>query len=268
LEATQETKTPFSLAGKVAIVTGAARGIGRAIAEAFVEADVSHVVCADVLADALAETEEGEQISTSVLDVADEAGWQSLVKATIEAHGKIDILINNAGVLTFGGIESTELADFQHVMNVNVQGVFLGMRTVVPHMKANRRGVIINTSSSSGFLGTNFVGVYSASKFAVRGLTRSAAMELGLHGIRVNSIHPGGVDTLMTNPLGEDFGALDRKMSWTPMQRYSRPMEVARGFVYLASDAASYCNGAELQIDGGMTAGVYFPGLPGSPENP
>ncbi len=268
MQATQENTSPFSLSGKVAIVTGAARGIGRAIAEAFVAADVSHVVCADILADTLAEIEEGDQISTSVLDVTDEAGWRSLVKATIEAHGKIDILVNNAGVLTFGGVESTELADFQRVMNVNVQGVFLGMRTVAAHMKANRRGVIINTSSSSGFGGTNFLGVYSASKFAVRGLTRSAAMELGLHGVRVNSIHPGGVDTHMTNPLGEDFGELDRKMDFTPMQRYSRPIEIARGFVYLASDAASYCNGAELQIDGGMTAGVYFPGLPGSPENP
>jgi len=268
LEAAQAHTSPYSLSGKVAIVTGAARGIGRAIIEAFVEADIAHVVCADVLADQLAEIEQGEQISTSVLDVTDEADWESTVDATLKTHGQIDILVNNAGVIAFGRIESTELADFRRMMDVNVQGVFLGMRAVTPHMKANRRGVIVNASSSSGFLGSNFIAAYSASKSAVRGLTRCGAMELGLHGIRVNSIHPASVDTGMTNPLGVDFETMNEQMGWMPAQRFSRPSEIARGFVFLASDAASYCNGAELQIDGGLTAGFYFPGLPGSPENP
>lgn len=258
----------FSLTGKVAIVTGAARGIGRAIAEAFVEADIRHVVCADVLAETLADIEESDRLSTAVHDVTDEAGWQSLVESTLDKYGQIDILVNNAGTLAYGGLESTDLADFQRVMDVNVRGVFLGMRAVIPHMKATRRGAIVNASSTSGLIASNFIGVYGASKFAVRGLTRTGAMELGLHGIRVNSIHPGGVDTPMTNPTGEDHEELHKRMPWVPLQRYSRPQEIARGVVFLASDAASYCNGAELQIDGGMAAGVYFPGMPGSPENP
>ena len=256
------------LKGKVAIVTGAARGIGRAIADAFIEADIQHVVCADVLADTLAEIEQDERISTAVLDVTDEDGWRSLVESTIENQGRIDILVNNAGILAYGGLENTDLADFRRLLDVNVLGVFLGMRAVIPHMKANRRGVIINSSSSSGFLSSNFIGAYSASKFAVRGLTRSGALELGLHGIRVNSIHPGGVDTHMTNPMGEDIEELSKRMPWVPLQRYSHPRETARSVAFLASDLASYCNGAELQIDGGMTAGIYFPGMPGSPDNP
>ena len=262
------TTSPFALTGKVAIVTGAARGIGRAIAEAFITADAQHVVCADILEDALAEIEHTNRLSTAVLDVADEAAWQSLVEATLEAHGRIDILVNNAGVLAYGTIADTEPADFRRVLEVNVIGVFLGMRAVIPHMKANRRGAIINTSSASGLLPSNFVGAYCASKFAVRGLTRTAALELGLHGVRVNSIHPGGVNTNMTNPLGESQEDMDKRLKFVPLQRYARPDEIAQGVVFLASDAASYCTGTELQIDAGMSAGLYFPGMPGSPEQP
>lgn len=258
----------FSLTGKVAIVTGAARGIGRAVAEAFIAADAQHIVCADILEDTLAEIETSDRLSTALLDVTDESNWQSVVETTIARHGQIDILVNNAGILAYGKVEDTEPAEFRRVMEVNVTGVFLGMRAVIPHMKANRRGVIINSSSTSGIVPNNFISAYGASKFAVRGLTRSAALELGLHGIRVNSIHPGGINTPMTNPTGEKHEDLAELMPWVPIQRYGKADEVAKGVLFLASDAASYCMGTELQIDGGMTAGTYFPGMPGSPENP
>ena len=260
--------SPYALTGKVAVVTGAARGIGRAIAQAFVAADAQHVVCADILEDALAEIEQTPRLSTAVLDVTDEAAWRAVVAATLETQGHIDVLVNNAGILAYGTMADMSPADFRRVLDVNVMGVLLGMQAVIPHMKANGRGSIINTSSASGMLPSNFVGGYAASKYAVRGLTRAAAMELGLHGIRVNSVHPGGVNTQMTNPLGRTQEELDEGYAFASLQRASTPDEIAHGVTYLASDAASYCSGTELVIDGGMTTGLYFSGLPGSPENP
>ena len=258
----------FALTGKVALVTGAARGIGRAIADAFLAAGVQHVVCVDILEDVLADIEQSERLSTVVLDVTDEAGWASVVGASLMRHGRIDVLVNNAGILGYGTITDTDPDDFRRVLDVNVTGVFLGMRAVAPHMKAQGRGAIVNTSSCSGLVPSNFIGAYAASKFAVRGLTRSAALELGLHGIRVNSIHPGGVNTPMTNPMGESEQELSKRMQRVPIQRYAKPVEIAKGVVFLASDAASYCMGTELLIDGGMTSGIYFEELPGSPQSP
>ena len=264
-----ETKSsPYALTGKVALVTGAARGIGRAIAQAFVAADVAHVVCADILEDTLAEIDQTPQLSTAVLDVTDRDQWRSVVDATLESQGRIDILVNNAGILAYGTVAETDPDEFRRLLEVNVIGVLLGMQAVIPHMKARGRGSIVNTSSASGMLPNNFVGAYSASKFAVRGLSRSAAMELGLHGIRVNSLHPGGVDTLMTNPMGQSREEVDKGYSFASLQRAASTEEIAHGVTYLASDAASYCSGTELVIDGGMTTGMYFRGLPGSPENP
>ncbi|HIG60747.1 MAG TPA: glucose 1-dehydrogenase [Gammaproteobacteria bacterium] len=258
--------TPFTLEGKVAIVTGAARGIGRAIAEAFVQAGAKHVVCTDVLGELLAEIEVTSQISTQILDVRDEAQWNALVTSVTASQGGIDILVNNAGILVFGTIEETPPDDFKRLLDVNITGTFLGMQAVIPVMKAAGSGAIVNTSSASGMLPSNFVGAYAASKYAVRGLTRAAALELGLHGIRVNSIHPGGVNTPMTNPAGQTQEEVDKAYAFVPLQRGCTVMEVAHGVTYLASDAASYCNGTELVIDGGMTAGIYFPGLPGAPQ--
>jgi len=190
------------------------------------------------------------------------------VNQTLADQGRIDVLVNNAGVLNFGTLADTGADEFRSMLEVNVMGVFLGMQAVIPHMKARGQGSIVNTSSASGMLPSNFIGAYAASKYAVRGLTRAAALELGLHGIRVNSVHPGGVNTPMTNPLEQTQEELDRSYHFVPAQRGSQPSEIAHGVTYLASDAASYCNGTELVIDGGMTAGVYFPGLPGSPQEP
>tara|TARA_B110001454_G_C12706492_1_gene428802 strand:- start:336 stop:1160 length:825 start_codon:yes stop_codon:yes gene_type:complete len=255
---------PHSLEGKIAIVTGAARGIGLAIANDFIKAGAKHVICADILKEELASIS-GPGLSTVELNVCEEQAWQVLVEKALSEHGGIDILVNNAGILSFGLIEDIKPNDFRRLMDVNVTGTFLGMQAVIPHMKAAGKGVIINTSSASGMMPSNFVSAYAASKFAVRGLSRAAALELGPHGVRVNTVHPGGVNTPMTNPGKAPQKDVDKGFGFVPMQRGCQPEEIARGVTYLASDAASYCNGTELVIDGGMTTGVYFPGLPGSP---
>ena len=259
---------PHSLQERVAVVTGAARGIGRAIVSEFIQAEVQHVVCADLLADELADLQRefGDRVTTLVHDITDAEGWQALVSQTLSAHGRLDILVNNAGILIFGTLEETAPEDFKRLMEVNVFGAFLGMQAVLPPMKQAKQGAIVNISSVSGVVPSNFVGAYSASKFAVRGLTRVAALEFGLDGIRVNSVHPGGVNTLMTNPMNVDRKEIDAIYNFVPLQRSSQPEEIARGVTYLASDAAAYCNGTELIIDGGMAAGLYFPGLPGAPQ--
>jgi 3alpha(or 20beta)-hydroxysteroid dehydrogenase len=255
---------PHSLEGRVAIVTGAARGIGLAIADDFIKAGAKHVICADILKEELA-CISGPGLSTVELDVCEEKAWQALVEKTLAEHGVIDILANNAGILSFGLIEDIKPDDFRRLMDVNVTGTFLGMQAVIPHMKATGKGVIVNTSSASAMMPSNFVSAYAASKFAVRGLSRAAALELGPHGVRVNTVHPGGVNTPMTNPGNAPQEDIDKGFGFVPMQRGCQPEEIARGVTYLASDASSYCNGTELVIDGGMTTGVYFPGLPGSP---
>ncbi len=255
---------PYSLSGRTAIVTGAARGIGQAIVAAFLEADASHVVAVDIDDEPLrAVAAEHEQVSAAVLDVTDETGWQALVAKTVAAQGSLDILANNAGILTFGLLEDLAPDEFRRVLEVNVTGVFLGIQAVAKVMRAAGRGAIVNTSSVSGISPNNATGAYAASKFAVRGLTRSAAMELGPAGVRVNSIHPGGVNTRMTNPMDSAEEDFDQRHHFVAMQRGARPKEIAQGVLYLASDAGSYCNGTELVIDGGMIAGHYFPGLPG-----
>ena len=261
-------RPPFTLNGKVAIVTGAAQGIGRAIAAAFVAADAQHVVCADIHQENLAQIEQTARLSTALLDVCDEAGWRRVVAETLDTQGRIDVLVNNAGVLAYGTIADIDPSELRRVLEVNVMGVLLGMQAVIPHMKAEGRGAIINTSSASAMRPSNFLGAYVASKFAVRGLSRSAAMELGLHGIRVNSVHPGGVNTPMSNPLGQSDEEVNKGYGFAALQRAATPEEIAYGVTYLASDAASYCSGTELVIDGGMANGLYFQGLPGSPENP
>jgi 3alpha(or 20beta)-hydroxysteroid dehydrogenase len=255
---------PHSLEGRIAIVTGAARGIGLAIANDFIKAGAKHVICADILKEELASISE-PGLSTVELNVCEEKAWQVLMEKALSEHGGIDILVNNAGILSFGLIEDIKPNDFRRLMDVNVTGTFLGMQAVIPHMKAAGKGVIINTSSASGMMPSNFISAYAASKFAIRGLSRAAALELGPHGVRVNTVHPGGVNTPMTNPDKAPQKDVDKGFGFVPMQRGCQPEEIARGVTYLASDAASYCNGTELVIDGGMTSGVYFPGLPGSP---
>jgi 3alpha(or 20beta)-hydroxysteroid dehydrogenase len=254
------------LEGKVAIVTGGARGMGAATCRLFV-AEGARVVIADVL------EEQGEALARQLgdaerfmrLDVADEANWTRVAQATTEQFGRIDVLVNNAAVLVFGGITELSTRDFERAVSINLVGTFVGIRTIAPLMAAQRNGSIVNISSVDGLRGVNALAAYVSSKWGVRGLTKAAALELGHQGVRVNSIHPGGVNTAMSNPTGAPLDEVNKQYANVPMQRVGLPEEIARATLFLASDDASYCNGAELSVDGGMAAGAYYPGLPGAP---
>jgi 3alpha(or 20beta)-hydroxysteroid dehydrogenase len=254
------------LANKIAIITGGARGMGAQTCRLFVEEGAT-VVIADLLetdGQALAH-ELGDAASFRRLDVSSEEDWQKLVNETVERFGRIDVLVNNAAVLVFGAIEQLSKADFERALSINLTGTFLGIHTVAPFMRERRCGSIVNISSVDGLRGVNALAAYVSSKWGVRGLTKVAALELGPHGVRVNSVHPGGVDTQMSNPTGASREELAGQYRQVPLQRIGAPEEIARATLFLASDDASYCNGSELSVDGGAAAGSYYEGLPGSP---
>jgi 3alpha(or 20beta)-hydroxysteroid dehydrogenase len=252
--------------GKVAIISGGARGLGGATTR-LLAAEGAKVVIAVVLdADGL---QLAKEIGGAALychhDVTDEASWQSLVAQARQQFDRIDILVNAAGVVFFGTVVDTPKAEFERVLAVNLVGTFLGMKSVGPTMMAQRKGAIINFSSVDGMKGTNAMGAYAASKWGVRGLSKVAAMELGLHGIRVNSIHPGGINTMMGNPGGLRGAELNQPYQRQPIQRIGEPEEIARTCLFLASDEASYICGTEIIVDGGMVCGFYQDMLPGAP---
>lgn len=249
---------------KVAIVTGAARGQGEAEARRFV-AEGAKVLLGDVLDDqgqAVAD-DLGANATYQHLDVSAEADWERAVKAAA-AMGPLNVLINNAAVIRPSAIAQTSLEDYMAVIKVNQVGCFLGMRSVIEPMRAAGGGSIVNISSVDGIGSKNGIVSYTASKFAIRGMTKTAALELGHFGIRVNSIHPGGVNTLMGNPQ-QDAEAIAPVFARYPIPRIGEPEEIAAMALFLASDEASYCTGAEFVVDGGSTCGDIEPGLPGSP---
>jgi len=168
-----------------------------------------------------------------------------------ERYGPVTVLVNNAGVLMFQSIDKTDPADFERVMRINVHGVFLGIRAVTPSMERAGGGSIVNISSTAGLTGLPYLGAYVASKWAVRGLTKTAAIDLGGKGIRVNSVHPGGIDTPMLAGTSPDAPFYRR----LPVPRMGRADEAARAVLFLASDESSYTTGAELAVDGGATCG-------------
>ncbi|MEM9013695.1 MAG: glucose 1-dehydrogenase [Pseudomonadota bacterium] len=255
------------LDGKVAIITGGAQGMGEATARLFAS-EGANVAMGDVKAD------EGEAVAKEIgdaahfqkLDVTSEDDWASLVTAVNEKWGRIDILVNNAGVVHFTDIEDFDPVDAQRVIGVNTIGPVLGAKHVAPTMKSQGNGAIINISSVDGLRGCNGLTVYTASKWALRGLTKSLAFELGPAGVRVNSIHPGGVDTPMGNSRNLPPDELHFAFKRVPLQRIGKPEEIAQASLFIASDEASYITGAEIAVDGGWHAGYYMPVLPGAPE--
>jgi len=247
------------LADKVALITGGARGQGEAEARLFV-AEGARVVIGDMLED------EGRKLAAELgdaavfqrMDVTQEADWQAAVKTAQSRFGRLDILVNNAGILRMAPMEDMSLAEYRKVIEVNQVGTWLGMKSAAPALKAAGGGAIINISSVGGMEGISGGSAYVASKFAVRGMTKVAALELGRHGIRVNSVHPGGVDTVMARPselADMDPSDLYRTL---PLGRIGRPTEIAELVLFLASEQSAYCTGSEFIADGGMLAGVSY----------
>ncbi|MEM7411601.1 MAG: glucose 1-dehydrogenase [Myxococcota bacterium] len=254
------------LEGKVALVTGAARGMGLAEAELFV-AEGGKVMLCDVRDD------EGkaaaEQIGAAAryqrLDVTGEDAWADVVGATIDAFGRLDILVNNAGIAEGAPLTEMTLESYRRVTEVNQTGVFLGMRAVVPAMRESGGGSILNISSIDGMIGMNGILSYVASKWAVRGMTKAAAMELAPFGIRVNSIHPGFIETKLGAPDGTDPALTTGLVAQhaerlAPLGRIGAPEEIAKLALFLASDESSYSTGSEFVADGGLIAGYPAPG--------
>jgi 3alpha(or 20beta)-hydroxysteroid dehydrogenase len=243
------------LCGKVAIVTGAARGQGAAEAAMFATEGAS-VVITDLRADT------GEAHASAIggtflrHDVRDEEEWAHVVRQTLDRHGRIDVLVNNAGIYRRGKLLDTSLEAYREIIDVNQVGVFLGMQAVASAMIEQQGGSIVNISSIAGLNAAPGAFAYGASKFAVRGMTKSAALELARYGIRVNSIHPGMIDTdMMTEVTGGDTTRHERLARSVPLRRPAEADEVAALALYLASDESRYCTGAEFVIDGGICAG-------------
>ena len=239
----------MSLNGAVAIVTGAARGMGAEHVRGLVGAGAK-VLATDVLDDegrALAD-ELGESVIYRHLDVTDADGWESAVALAEETWGPVGVLVNNAGIVMFGPIETLSPSDWQRTIDINLTGVYLGMHFVVPSMKRANGGAIVNISSTAGLQGYATLGAYVASKWGVRGLTKTAAIELGPSNIRVNSIHPGPIRTPMTDGLSLEMVASQ------PIARIGEPEEVTAMLLFILRDA-TYSTGHEFVIDGGTIIG-------------
>ncbi|MEU7907121.1 glucose 1-dehydrogenase [Actinoplanes sp. NPDC049118] len=250
------------LDGKVALITGGARGMGKSHARHFV-AEGARVVIGDVLDDRGRAVADGigEQRSRFVHhDVTSEADWAVAVDTALEAFGRLDVLVNNAGILRHAPIADMAPADFRQVLDVNLVGCWLGIRQAVKPMTAAGGGSIVNVSSIEGFVGAAGLSAYSASKFGVRGITKSAAQELGRFGIRVNSVHPGGVMTSMAVTAAQSFVDVDPAgfLKSLPIARFAEPVEISRLVAFLASDESSYTTGAEFLADGGLLSGPGY----------
>ncbi|MGK2879338.1 MAG: glucose 1-dehydrogenase [Mycobacterium sp.] len=245
------------LHGKVALITGAARGQGAAEARLFA-AEGASVVITDVRDDPLVSLEKdilntGASVSAIRLDVTDEADWDRAVQHATAVFGELDVLVNNAGILDMAGVEQTSLEVWNRIVAVNQTGVWLGMKTAIPSMRRAGGGSIINVSSIYGLIGSGAAAAYQATKGAVRLLTKTAAVQYASEGIRVNSIHPGVIDTGMVNEeVPAEF--MPALTDATPLGRMGRPEEIAYGALFLASDESSFMTGSELVIDGGYTA--------------
>lgn len=238
------------LTGRTALVTGGARGIGAAIVRRL-HADGANVAITDVLeADGQALAAQlGERARFFAHDVTDDGAWRAVVEATLAAFGRLDVLVNNAGIYEAGTIEEADLAGVERQFRVNQFGTFLGMRHALAPMRAAGGGSIVNISSIAGQLGLAGSGAYVGTKWAVRGMTKTAAVEFAPDHIRVNSVHPGYIETPMLG--GVDPEALKAGVEATPLKRIGKPEDIAAAVAYLAGPDASFVTGAELTVDGG-----------------
>jgi len=247
------------LQGKVAIVTGAARGIGAEIARLFAREGAAVLLTdrRDELGESVAEEIGGESARAAYrhLDVTDEAQWGAAVEAARTGFGGVDVLVNNAGIIRVAPLVETTLAEFRKVLDTNLVGAFLGMKAVVGSMHARGGGSIVNFSSVQGLEGRENMPAYTASKFGVRGLSKTAAIELGPLGIRVNTLYPGPTKTKMTERPGWSAEDYDRAYAGYPLGRMAEPAEIARVALFLASDESSFCTGGDFAADGGVSAG-------------
>jgi NAD(P)-dependent dehydrogenase (short-subunit alcohol dehydrogenase family) len=247
------------LAGKVALISGGARGQGATETRLFVREGAA-VVFGDVL------DEDGKKVESEIraaggqatyvhLNVTSEMDWRAAVATAVKTYGKLDVLVNNAGILFRAKIEDTTEADWDRIMAVNVKGVFLGTKCALPAMREAGGGSIINISSTAGLVGSpGETAAYTATKGAVRLFTKATAIQHAKENIRCNSVHPGPIATDMIKDMLENRAALEQRMRRLPMGRVGTAEEVAYGVLYLASDEASYVTGSELVIDGGTTA--------------
>jgi 3alpha(or 20beta)-hydroxysteroid dehydrogenase len=241
------------LDGKVAIITGASRGMGEAHARRFA-AEGARVVVADVLHDegkAVAEAC-GSEAVYEPLDVTDAGAWRRVVDATVARWERIDVLVNNAGIFRMVSIADTTEELWDRIMTVNTTGVFLGIQVVAPIMVAQGGGSIVNISSIAGLRGSAMSIAYSTSKWAVRGMTKCAAQELAAAGVRVNSVHPGIIDTAMADEF-DVHGIRATIDARIPIGREARPDEVTPTVLFLATDESAYCTGGEYLVDGAIS---------------
>ncbi|MDC0772602.1 SDR family NAD(P)-dependent oxidoreductase [Streptomyces sp. HD] len=246
------------LDGKVLLVSGGARGMGAAHARTLVS-EGAGVVVGDIadeegraLVDAL-----GERAVYVHLDVTEQDGWKAAVDLAVKRFGRLDGLVNNAGVMLLGRTDDMPVHDYLRTVEVNQLGVFLGMQAVIPALRAAGGGTIVNISSTAGLSGDKYLSAYCATKFAVVGMGRVAALELGPENIRVNTVCPGVIDTDMTNTMNTDAAALIA--GTLPQRRFGRPDEVAKAVLFLSSDDSSYVTGTEFVVDGGRLSGISNP---------
>jgi 3alpha(or 20beta)-hydroxysteroid dehydrogenase len=250
------------LDGKVALITGGAQGMGKSHVRHFV-AEGARVVFGDVLDD------KGKYVAAGLAeqrcrythhDVTSEDDWAAAVALAVQTFGRLDVLVNNAGVLKFAPIAEMPLAEFRRVLEVNAVGCWLGMKAVIEPMTKAGGGSIVNISSIEGLAGAAGLSAYSASKFAIRGMTKAAARELAPFGIRVNSVHPGGVLTRMIVDSADARTAGDGEAFFKamPLGRFAEPVEISRLVAYLASDESSYSTGSEFVADGGILSGPGY----------